>query len=156
MIGHRLDLLICRQSRRRTGARTVEQYRRLRNRFDIFLWFFLFSRQKTARKGDQIVPSAQRFEGVSTSPAAEALRTCLNNQWQCHFWSFAGDYFLSATYLWDATTCRDFYRHSLVIFSLLEAGAQGISIAFAIRSVDRTLQMYFSNTLNIMQISMNP
>ena len=30
---------------------------------------------------------------------------------------------------------------------LLKAGAQGISIAVAIRSFDRTLQMYFSNRL---------
>ena len=35
----------------------------------------------------------------------------------------------------------------LIPLGLLEAGAQGISIARAIRLVDRTLQMYFSNRL---------
>ena len=35
----------------------------------------------------------------------------------------------------------------LIPLGLLEAGAQGISIARAIRLVDRALQMYFSNRL---------
>ena len=36
----------------------------------------------------------------------------------------------------------------LIPMRLLEAGAQGISIVRAIRLVDRTLQMYFSNKLS--------
>ncbi len=39
---------------------------------------------------------------------------------------------------------------------LLKAGAQGISIARAIRLVDRTLQMYFSNKLLTIQPSNLP
>ena len=35
----------------------------------------------------------------------------------------------------------------LIPLGLLEAGAQGISIAVAFRSFDRTLQMYFSSRL---------
>ena len=65
----RRDSLICRQNRRRKGARTVEQDRRIRNRFNILLrGHFLFSRQITACKGDRNGFPAQRFEGVLTSP----------------------------------------------------------------------------------------
>ena len=75
MTGRRRDPLVCRQSRRGQGARTVERDRRFRNRFDILLCCFsLFSRQWSAREGDRIEFSAKRFEGVFTSPvSAEAF-----------------------------------------------------------------------------------
>ena len=79
------------------------------------------------------------------------LRACLNNRWQCHFCSIVGSFFQVFILVFNipvaplglrCTGFWCFYTPSAPL-RLLEAGAQGISIALLNQSVDRTLQTYF-------------
>ena len=73
---------------------------------------------------------------VQTALFKQALRACLNNRWQSHFWSFVESFFmfslLAATYLWDPYRTR--YPLTRSLLALSKAGAQGISIAVIIHS----------------------
>ena len=79
--------------------------------------------------------------------AKESLRSCLNNQYQAIFGHFQE--VLSCFYCCLLRTCgisiaRDFLSHSLFTRLIVIHSFEGISIAFAIRSVDPALGLRYA------------